>query len=88
MRFQTGLLTAILCCSFAWAQTPGAPASDPPSASTEMKGMSHHDMETMPMGKTDAGDNETSVHVMHSMEGPYGHGAAHENDSPSPAEGR
>jgi hypothetical protein len=69
MRFQTGLLTAILCCSFAWAQTPGAPASDPPSASTEMKGMSHHDMETMPMGKTDAGDNETSVHVMHSMEG-------------------
>lgn len=69
MQFQAGLLVAILCCSFASGQTQARSGNDRPSPSTEMNGVSHDDMAHMPMGKANPGDNETSAHVMHSMEG-------------------
>ncbi len=69
------VFVAMLCCSFAWGQTPSAPSSSAPSgAQQSMPGMdmSGHDMSNMKgmkMSGDGEGDSDASAHVMNSMEG-------------------
>jgi len=73
MRHFIVLFATVLICSVAWGQTPNsAPANSQDSNQQSMPGMdmSHHDMSSMKDTPT-ASDKEddTSAHVMHSMEG-------------------
>ena len=93
------LISLFLLASVTWGQQP-AGSSTPPSSQQSMPGMDMpgHDMskmhtKDMPMAtdkdKDKGGQRQRCQRSRHAFDGrPHGHGPAHEDDGPAPAEAR